>query len=277
LLGAVYAHLFPTRLRAAVLDGAIDPTADSVDASARQAGGFERAFDDFAADCRAHACAVGPDPRAFVARLLDRARRAPIPSSGGRPVTAGHIVLAVVASLYTRSQWTTLTRALADAESGRGDRVLTLADEYNQRRSDGTYSNLVDANTAVNCADDAHRPTVAEVRRLQAEWRARYPLFGAPLALSLLGCALWPAKPDPYPTGAARGGPPIVVVGTTGDPATPYENTPRLAHLLGTGVVLTWQGEGHTAYPQTRCVTAAVDGYLVALRTPPDGERCPAR
>jgi pimeloyl-ACP methyl ester carboxylesterase len=279
LLGAVYAGLFPTRVRAAVLDGAVDPKADTVEASARQAGGFERAFDDFAADCkgRGDGCAIGPDARAFLTRLLDRARRHPIPSSDGRPVTAGHVLLAVVASLYTQSQWTTLTRALADAEAGKGDRVLALADEYNQRRPDGTYTNLIDANTTVNCADEADRPTVAEVRRLQGEWRARYPVFGPPLALSMLACAVWPGKPDPYPTGAASGAPPIVVIGTTGDPATPYENTPALAHLLGVGVVLTWEGEGHTAYPRTRCVTEAVDAYLTDLRTPRGGTRCPAR
>jgi pimeloyl-ACP methyl ester carboxylesterase len=279
LLGAVYAHLFPRRIRAAVLDGAVDPTADSVQSSERQAGGFERAFDDYAADCRARGagCAIGPDPRATVTRLLERADAHPIPSRDGRPVTEGHVVLAVISALYTQAQWTTLTRALADAEAGHGDRVLALADEYNQRRPDGTYSNLIDANTAVNCADEADRPTLAQVRRLQRTWGARYPLFGAPLAMSLIGCAVWPAKPDPYPVGPARGAPPIVVVGTTGDPATPYENTPKLARLLGTGVVLTWEGEGHTAYPQTRCVVTAVDAYLVDLRVPPDGKRCPAR
>jgi hypothetical protein len=102
-------------------------------------------------------------------------------------------------------------------------------------------------------------------------------VFGPPLALSMLACAVWPGKPDPYPTGAASGAPPIVVIGTSGDPATPYENTPALAHLLGVGVVLTWEGEGHTAYPRTRCVTEAVDAYLTDLRTPRGGTRCPAR
>jgi pimeloyl-ACP methyl ester carboxylesterase len=279
LLGAVYAHLFPERVRAAVLDGAVDPTADTVESSERQAAGFERAFDDFAAHCRARGdgCAVGPDARAFLTDLLDRARRDPVPTRDGRPVTAGHVLLAVVASLYAKTQWTTLTRALADAAAGDGDRVLALADEYNQRRPDGTYTNLIDANTAVNCADEEDRPTIAQVRRLQAAWRAPYPLFGPSLATSMLGCAVWPAKPDPYPVGPADGAPPIVVIGTTGDPATPYENTPELADLIGTGVVLTWEGEGHTAYPQTRCVTEAVNAYLTDLRAPRDGARCPAR
>jgi hypothetical protein len=95
--------------------------------------------------------------------------------------------------------------------------------------------------------------------------------------MSLLTCSVWPGSHDPYPTGTAAGAPPIVVVGTVGDPATPYENTAKLARQLGTGVVLTWQGEGHTAYPQTRCIRTAVDRYLLDLRVPEDGTTCPAR
>jgi pimeloyl-ACP methyl ester carboxylesterase len=279
LLGAVYAQLFPRRIRALVLDGAVDPTAGPVEGSRAQAAGFERAFDDFAADCRQRgsACPIGPDARTTVTRVLAQVRDEPPRGDDGRAVTAGYVVTAVVSALYARSQWTALGRAVADVAEGDGDRVLALADEYNQRREDGTYSNLVDANTAITCADQATPPTVAEARRLQGEWRSRYPLFGAPLATSLLTCAVWPSTHDPYPTGPARGAPPILVVGTTGDPATPYENTPELAAMLGTGVVLTWEGEGHTAYPQTTCVARAVDAYLLKLKVPEPGLRCPAR
>lgn len=93
----------------------------------------------------------------------------------------------------------------------------------------------------------------------------------------MLSCVEWPGGRDPYPTGKADGAPPIVVVGTTGDPATPYEQTPRLASMLGVGRVLTWEGEGHTAYPQTACITDAVDAYLLDLTVPREGLRCPAR
>jgi pimeloyl-ACP methyl ester carboxylesterase len=278
LLGAVYAQLFPDRVRALVLDGAVDPRQDSVASSETQAAGFEHAFDDFAADCRRRGsgCPAGPDARATVDRVLARLRAAPLPGPGDRTVTAGHFLTAIVAALYTESQWTTLSRAIADAGTGNGTLVLRLADEYNGRRPDGTYTNMIDANTAVTCADDADPSTPAEARVLQQTWRARYPLFGAALATTLIGCSQWPGRHDPYPTGPARGAPPILVVGTTGDPATPYRNTPVLAGMLGTGVVLTWEGEGHTAYPQTACVTRAVDAYLVARTVPPAGERCPA-
>jgi hypothetical protein len=113
------------------------------------------------------------------------------------------------------------------------------------------------------------------VRTYQNQWRQSIPLFGAPLAVGMLACAEWPGGHDPYPTGPATGSPPVLVVGTTGDPATPYAQAPALANMLGVGHLLTWEGEGHTAYPSTPCITDAVDAYLISLTVPPDGKRCP--
>jgi hypothetical protein len=126
----------------------------------------------------------------------------------------------------------------------------------------------------VNCTDDDKSATVEQIRTLQSQWRAKYPLFGGPMALNLI-CAQWPGKRDPYPMGQASGAPPIVVVGTIGDPATPYEQTAVLASTLGVGTVVTWQGEGHGAYPQTTCVTDAVNRYLIDLRVPQSNLVCP--
>jgi hypothetical protein len=161
----------------------------------------------------------------------------------------------------------------------RGDptEVLALADSYNDRDPDGHYTNQTDAHLAIQCADEENWPSPQRIRQLQLEWRAKYPLFGAALATSLLACVGWPAKRDPYPTGAAAGAPPIVVIGTAGDPATPYANAGKLARMLGSARVLTWEGEGHTAYPQTRCVRDTVGRYLVALEAPTEGKRCPPR
>jgi len=155
--------------------------------------------------------------------------------------------------------------------------VFELADRYAERGPDGKFSNLFDANSAVNCADEDQKISVAQVRDLQGQWRTKYPLFGAPLATGMLTCAHWPGGRDPYPTGAATGAPPIVVVGTTGDPATPYEQTPKLAEMLGVGVVLTSQGEGHTAYPQSGCINNAINSYLIDVKVPREGTTCPAR
>ncbi|HEX6969023.1 MAG TPA: alpha/beta hydrolase [Micromonosporaceae bacterium] len=279
LLGATYARLFPGNVRALVLDGAVDPRQDTVAGSQSQARGFERAFTNFTDWCRQNAadCPIAPDARAAVTDAMAKARVSPVQGADGRKATPGWILYAVVSSLYTETGWTQLAEAIDDLAAGDAAGMFALADAYTDRDETGRYSNLFDANLAVNCADSERRPSLAEIRRLQEQWRQRYPMFGAPLATGLVTCAVWPAPSDPYPIGAADGAPPILVVGTTGDPATPYENTQKLADLLGVGRVLTWEGEGHTAYPQTRCVTDAVNDYLIDLRLPRDGLRCPPR
>jgi pimeloyl-ACP methyl ester carboxylesterase len=278
LLGAVYAQLFPKKIRALVLDGAIDPTLSSMASSEGQARGFERAFENFSNWCKANTaqCPIAPDARGAVTAAIQSARTNPVTGRGGRRATAGWVFTAVVSSLYTDRRWPALAAAFANLRRGDPEAAFELADAYAERDPQGHYTNLFDANLTVNCADDDKTPTLADARRLQSEWRAKYPLFGGPLALNLI-CAQWPGKRDPYPAGKAEGAPPIVVVGTKGDPATPYEQTPALAKMLGVGVVLTWEGEGHTAYPQTRCITSAVNGYLIDLRVPQDGQSCPAK
>jgi pimeloyl-ACP methyl ester carboxylesterase len=278
LLGAVYAQLFPRNVRALVLDGAIDPTQTSTQSAEGQAKGFELAFNNFTAWCKANTsmCPIAPDPRGVVTAALASARTNPLPGTGSRKATTGWIFTGVVSSLYSQSSWPQLASALESLRNGNASKILVLADDYAQRDSTGGYTNLFDANSVVNCTDDDKTPTVQQLRTLQEQWRAKYPLFGSSLALNLI-CAQWPGKHDPYPTGAAVGAPPIVVVGTTGDPATPYEQTAALAKMLGVGTVLTWQGEGHTAYPQTKCVTDAVNSYLVDLTVPATGKTCPAR
>lgn len=277
LLGATYAQLHPQRVRALVLDGAVDPRLDLVASSENQAKGFERAFDNFALWCSTNAdrCPIAPSARDAVTSAIDKARVSPARGDDGREATPGWVFYAVVSSLYTEAGWEQLARAIGELEGGDPTEVFRLADAYAGREPDGSYSNLFDANLAVNCADEEERPSREQIRQLQSQWRGTYPLFGPALAIGMLSCTEWPGGRDPYPTGRADGAPPILVVGTTGDPATPYEQTPTLAGMLGVGRVLTWDGEGHTAYPQTACITAAVDAYLIDLTVPPDGTRCP--
>lgn len=279
LLGATYAQQTPTNIRAMVLDGAIDPKQTYVQGSESQAKGFERAFTNFAAWCKATPakCPIAPDARKAVTDAMAAADKNPVAYTDGRKATSGWIFLAVISSLYTESSWTALAGAVAALKEGNAKGIFTLADQYAERKPDGSYSNLFDANLAVNCADTKDVPSVDEIRKLQGEWRAKYPLFGASLAVGMLSCSLWPGERDPYPAGPATGAPPIVVVGTTGDPATPYENTADLANMLGVGHVLTWEGEGHTAYPSTACIVKAVDNYLINLQVPQEGLRCPAK
>ncbi|WP_239096132.1 alpha/beta hydrolase [Micromonospora lutea] len=279
LLGATYAQLFPQRVRALVLDGAVDPRQGLIEGSESQAKGFERAFDNFTRWCELNAgrCPIGPYPRMAVNSALEKARVSPVRNTDGREATAGWIFYAIVASLYSESGWQQLAEAIDRLNESNPTDVFRLADNYADRDSDGQYSNLFDANLAINCADEEERPSLERIRQLQSVWSTQYPLFGPALAAGLVSCTEWPGGSDPYPKGRADGAPPILVIGTTGDPATPYEQTPALAEMLGVGRVLTWEGEGHTAYPQTACITEAVNAYLIDLTVPADGVRCPAR
>ncbi|GAA1631012.1 alpha/beta fold hydrolase [Saccharothrix algeriensis] len=277
LLGAVYAQLYPQNIRAMVLDGAVDPTQTSIESSEKQAMGFERAFDNFTAWCTQNRsqCPIDGNARAVVEKLMQDAETNPVGNPDGRKATPGWIFWGVVSSLYTQARWPDLGQALADLQDGKAEAIFALADSYADRGPNGEYTNLFDANAAVNCADDGDPATIAEIRKLQSEWRQKYPLFGAPLAVGMLTCSVWPTEPEPYPTGKAEGAPPILVVGTKGDPATPYEQTQKLADMLGVGVVLTWDGEGHTAYPETRCINRYVNNFLINLEVPPAGTVCP--
>jgi pimeloyl-ACP methyl ester carboxylesterase len=281
LLGAEYASAYPDKVRALVLDGAVDPTIDAIDQDKTQAAGFQLAFAHFAANCtkKGSDCALGADPEAFVQRLLVKAAATPIPSKDAkdkRKAGDGAVLLGVISALYDQGDWPTLETALSDAAEGNSEGILALDDQYNERSDDGTYTNIEDANAAIGCADTTQRPTVTQARTLEAQWRATNPLFGGSAASSLGFCSLWKAPPDQQITVADHHAPPVLVIGTTGDPATPISGAEHLAKLLGSGQLLVWQGDGHTAYPKTSCVTTAVDSYLIELKLPAAGATCPA-
>lgn len=275
LLGAVYAHLFPKNVRALVLDAPVDPRADDAVVVRRQAAGFENAFTAFAADCVARGCALAPDPRARVVALLQQLRRSPL-NSDGREVTDGLAFTAVLAALYVHARWPEMADAVDDASRGDAGGVLELADSFNERDPEGRYSNLFEANAAIGCADQRRRPTFPEIAKIQTELRAQYPLFGGAVASTMEICARWPVEPAPPKIGKAEGAPPILVVATTNDPATPYENAKPLAELIGTGQVFTVEGEGHTAFPLPGCVNDTVSAYLVEVKLPEPGATCQA-
>ena len=280
-LGSTYAELFPDRVRALVLDGAVDPDTGQQEAAEAQAQGFEAAYDAFAANCVGliSGCPLGGDPRLFLTDLLTQAAGAPIPSSRQgetRQATPGLVLNGVRSALYQPSAWPQLAQSLAAARNGDAATLLTLADTYNGRNDDGTYSNVVDANVAVSCADTDEEFTRAQVSGLVADWNVKYPLFGADAALGLYTCSAWEAPRTPLPERDAAGSAPILVIGTQGDPVTPLPGAVDMATDLVSGVLLTWQGSGHTAYPKTDCVTAAVNAYLIDLVAPQDGLTCPA-
>lgn len=273
-LGAVYAHLFPSRIRTAVLDGAVDPEASELTQAERQVQGFHDAFDQFAADCRTRpACAVLGDPRAAVTALIAAADRSPIHSTRPgetRAASGGVVITAVVAALYNSGRWDALGQALVAARKGDSAQLFALADSYSERdESTGHYTNLLDANLVISCNDSTLNVTDDLVATTAAQWSAKYPIFGRNAAASLYACVGWPASDQPLPSSvSAPGAPPILVVGTLHDPATPYADTAALAKAIGSGVVLTWDGQGHTAYLRSQCVTEKVDEYLVTTKAP---------
>ena len=277
-LGATYATLFPSHVRAMVLDGAIDPDLDFVETSRAQAIGAEHALDAFLADCSSHrTCAFnnrGDAESAFDA-LMAKLDTDPLrPPDRGRPeVGQGVAINAVIQALYTTDLWPTLADALDAAQHGDGDGLLALSDTYLERSDDGTWTNSLEAFIAISCLDDPAPRDLSTYATLADEFEKLAPRLGRAFA-SGYQCALWPVPPRPGPTATGAGAPPILVVGSTGDPFTPLEQTKALADALESGVLLVREGEGHTAYGLDECVDDAIDGYLIDLTVPADGSRC---
>jgi pimeloyl-ACP methyl ester carboxylesterase len=278
-LGSVYAHLFPTHIRVAALDGPVDPVASDLTTFANQLKGFESAFDQFAADCLTRPeCKVLGNPRQDVYQLVAKANATPIPTSarGDDRKASGAIVLTgVLSALYDQTEWSSLGDALIQAQHGDAKGLFALADQYNERDASGHYSNIDEANTAISCNDSPVGPSDATIRTTAAQWAKAYPMFGLWSAATLFSCQVWQPDRHPLPAVSAPGSPPILVIGTIHDPATPYAAAGVLAKALGTGRVLTWDGEGHTAYGKSDCIDQKVNAYLINRTVPAAGTVCP--
>lgn len=279
-LGAVYAHLFPKQIRTAVLDGAVDPvtTGNPIASNEQQIAGFEGAFDQFAADCRSRsACRSLGDPRQAVEALVKQADADPIPSSNSsddRRATGGNVLYAVISALYSEELWPDLGTALIEAQHGDARGLFELDDRYSERTNDGHYSNLLDVFQAVSCNDQKSDPTDAQIQAAATRWAAQYPLFGLWSAPSLFQCQAWPKTREPVPPETAAGSAPILVVGNLHDPATPYAGAVHMAATLRTGVLLTWNGQGHTSYGQSPCIDDKVNAYLIDGTVPAAHTTC---
>jgi pimeloyl-ACP methyl ester carboxylesterase len=275
VIGQVYADLFPQNVRAMVLDGAVDVTLPDRQQALEQTLGFEAAFHRYVTDCTARQCIPG-DPLTTIKELVAEAEDEPIPSSrGDRPLGDGEAVYAIIGSLYSRLSWPLLTLSLNAALDGDGSGLLLLVDAFVGRQPDGSYNNSTEANSAVNCLDYETDRDPLYHRQVTAEFARVAPFFGPATGQLGLYCAYWQADPEPLSRPRASGAPPIVVIGTTGDPATPYKWAVSLAEQLESGVLLTNDGEGHTAYRSSNdCIDDAVNAYLIDLQTPADGTTC---
>jgi len=278
-LGATYAKLFPDRVGRLVLDGAIDPAISGLDVGTTQGVGFESALRAYMADCLAGSdCpfrGTVDEAMADLGVLLASVDRDPIPNSDGRQLGADSLMTAIVAALYSEDSWSYLSSALEGALQDDAETAFLLADFYYNREAGEYLDNQTEAFRAYNCMDYPADATDAEVAAAEALLAEKAPTV-APYWAGPDPCEVWayPATGVREPITAA-GAAPIVVVGTTNDPATPYEWSVSLAEQLESGVLVTREGEGHTGYNKgSACVDDAVESYLIEGTVPEDGLRC---
>ncbi|MEU8510800.1 alpha/beta hydrolase [Kitasatospora sp. NPDC048722] len=283
-LGGVYAHLFPQQVGRAVLDSVVDPTKDPAQSALGQAKGFQLALEDFMKACSTGVpdCPTGSggaDGTARVTGLLQSLEQAPLPTDSGRRLTESLAVTGIAGALYSQETWPALAAGLTEAmQRGTGTTLLQLADGLLGRDPSGHYNDLDAANRAISCVDAKQRYSDQDVEQQLPQFKDASPVFGAFTAWGLTGCTGWPvAGRTDHPEVAAAGSAPILVVGTTGDPATPVEGARTMAQQLGAGVgvTVTLQGEGHGGYNTGNpCLKTTVDAYLLDGKVPADGTVC---
>ncbi|MGQ0847365.1 MAG: alpha/beta hydrolase [Sporichthyaceae bacterium] len=280
-IGATYAQLFPTRISRMVLDGVVDPALSAEEVILGQTQGFEIAFSAFVKDCVANRpCEIGTsdgEVRTRLAALLKRLDARPLGTRSGRALNESMATYALAYAMYLKQLWPQLRQAMAAAYRGDGSAMLDMADAFLERDANGRYNgNLFEVINAVNCLDRPGPTSAEEVKGLLPELTTASPLFGPFIGWSALACVFWPVpatgRPGPV---AAPGAPPILVIGTTKDPATPYTWSVNLAEQLESGTLLTREGDGHIAHGVgNRCIDRAVDRYFLTGETPAEGTTC---
>jgi hypothetical protein len=257
-----------------VLDSAIDPSLTAVQYADQQAGSYEQELDAFFAWCTSTpSCAWHPggDPTTALLALIQRSRTTPLQVDGGGTAGPGELYDALLAGLEAQSSWPTLASALAGSAAGNGTVVYGMTHRY----SSGGSTNGGDAEQAIDCLDHPVDRNVADYPALAARAALTAPVFGPLISWGLLGCATWPVLPTRVPGPATDpGAPPVLVVGTSDDPVTPYAWSVALAHQLAGGVLLTWNGQSHVAAFYSACVRSAISTYLVDLTPPAAGAVC---
>ncbi|MEJ1115089.1 alpha/beta hydrolase [Paenarthrobacter sp. CCNWLY172] len=280
-LGSTYAALFPDNVGRLVLDGAVDPSISNEELTAGQARAFERAIRTYVASCQGqNQCPLSGSVDNGVQEirdLINAVDQNPQTAKDGRLVTSNDFVNGLILPLYNDQSWPALTQALESAFSGDVSQMMRLADLGADREANGTYSsNSAFAFQAINCLDYPMVTDTVGMRAEEARLIQDSPTFGSFFAYGGVNCKDWPYKNTRTPAPVEyNGSAPIVVVGTTGDPATPLEWSQSLRKQLENASLVTWEGEGHTAYGRSNsCVSTAVDEYFVDGKLPQDGLKC---
>lgn len=284
-LGATYAGLFPTNVGHMVLDGAVDPAVQGDDLAAMQMRGFEASLRHWVEDCQAgRNCPLTGDADAGMRKMkafFDSLENSPLETSdANRPLTRNLAMSAVIGLLYSTETYSILTQAMTSAlNSNDGSMLLFVADLLNERNKDGSYaSNSMDAIVAINSLDYSPVGNADQWTKGYETLKSELLVFGEEAGFTSAGLEGWPtshAKRQPI---SAQGAPPIMVVGTTHDPATPYVMSQNLAKELSSGVLVTWEGWNHTAYSKSgsKCVATAVEGYFLRNVVPTTDVQCGA-
>jgi pimeloyl-ACP methyl ester carboxylesterase len=281
-LGATYAALYPKNVGRFVLDGAIDPNVSDAQQSLNQLAGFDLALTDFVKWClKKGTCPFDgtvDHARAQIAAVLRSFEGTSMPTDTSRNLTLPGLTTGLIMGLYSNDYWQYVLQAFNEVKQGTGSTFLKLADFYNDRSTDGTYStNTLEANIAISCLDSRQPADAASMNKQNKLLIAKSSVFGRYWQNGGVTCEHWPYPVAKRPTSfAAKGAPTIVVVGTTGDPATPYQQAVDLAHkVLAKGFLVTFKGEGHTAYGRSNsCVNKAVDNWLVSGILPKTEPKC---
>jgi pimeloyl-ACP methyl ester carboxylesterase len=280
-LGATYADLFPSRVGRFVLDGAVDPALSTRELNLQQAASFETALRSYVGNCtKSDSCFLGDTVDEGVARIksfLSDLDAEPLPTSDGRELTEGDAFFGLALPLYSRDYWLLLSTALKSAFSGDGSALMMLADAYASRSGDTYTDNSSEAIYAINCLDDPWaRTTTTQVEADIPDFEKASPTFGRAFAWMGATCSGLAEKTTSKPRALhAAGAAPIVVTGTTRDPATPLQWAKNLAAELDSGVLVTRDGDGHTAYNSgNSCVDSALEDYLIDGKVPRDGLSC---
>jgi pimeloyl-ACP methyl ester carboxylesterase len=284
LLGATYADLFASHVGRFVLDGAVDPALGNVALQHGQAKGFEMALRRFVENCDTQSdCPLPGGTQAGldrIARFFADLDATPLPTGDPkRPLTQALGQSAVLGYLYfpAYGDWDALRGGLAAAFDGDGSVLLDLLDQRSERSASGKYANnLPYAYYAVSALADPERPTLAQTATLAAQWKKESPILGDLFAWINDIWQYWPVPANDTPHAlVAKGAPPILVVGTTYDPATPYPWAQAMAKELASGVLLTRVGDGHTAYGKgSTCADNAIDRFLLTGTPPAEGTVC---
>jgi pimeloyl-ACP methyl ester carboxylesterase len=278
-LGTMYANAYPDRVRALVLDAALDPTLDGAGFIEGQARGFEAELEAFFADCAANTSCLfhsGGDPGAAYDAIQASIEASPMPALGtNRFLGPGEFAYAVSSPLYRPGQWKTLAEALAQAAMGDASGLLDIADGYVGRNGNGTYGDSLEVYYGVLSVDLPFPKETSAYEALTNKLEVETPRLGAYFAFSALPSGRWPVTswrvPGPI---TATGSAPILVVGSTNDPATPYPWGVSLAKQLSSATLLTREGRGHVSFLRNSCIDAAITEYLVDLKVPADGTTC---